>query len=124
MTKCKEGFLRMIKETNERHSREKNSVTREFDILRATIASKEKELLRELDEINKQNLAALTGYLEVINGNYEEANKTKRSIETITKKDDVLILEDYRKIEDLETTLGGLNKATESITGQASHLNT
>ena len=42
MTKCKEGFLRMIKETNERHSREKNSVTREFDVLRATIASKEK----------------------------------------------------------------------------------
>lgn len=32
----------MIKETNERQSREKNSVTREFDILRATIASKEK----------------------------------------------------------------------------------
>ena len=55
-------------------------------------------MLRELDEINKQNLAALTGYLEVINVNYEEANKTKRSIETITKKDDVLILEDYRKI--------------------------
>lgn len=49
MTKLKEGFLRMIKDTNERHSREKNSVTREFDILRATIATKEKELLRELD---------------------------------------------------------------------------
>lgn len=77
-----------------------------------------------MDEVNKQNLAALTGYLEVINGNYEEANKTKRTIETITKKDDVLILEDYRKIEDLEQTLSGLNKATESIAGQASHLNT
>jgi hypothetical protein len=28
MTRLKEGFLRMIKDTNERHSREKNSVTR------------------------------------------------------------------------------------------------
>ena len=42
MTKLKEGFLRLIKETNERHGRERNAVTREFDILRATIASKEK----------------------------------------------------------------------------------
>lgn len=28
MSKAKEGFLRMIKDTNERHAREKNSVTR------------------------------------------------------------------------------------------------
>lgn len=42
MNKAKEGFLRMIKETNERHAREKNSVTREFDLLRATLSSKEK----------------------------------------------------------------------------------
>jgi hypothetical protein len=46
-------------------------VTREFDILRAAIASKEKELIRELEEINKQNISALTNYLEVINTNYE-----------------------------------------------------
>ena len=71
MGKLKEGFLRMVKETNDRHVRQKNSVTREFDILRATIASKQKELIRELDEINKQNIAALTSYLEVINANYE-----------------------------------------------------
>jgi hypothetical protein len=63
MGKLKEGFLRMIKETNDRHAREKNSVTREFDILRATIAAKEKELIRELEDINKQNLAALTNFL-------------------------------------------------------------
>lgn len=48
MGKLKEGFLRMIKETNDRHAREKNSVTREFDVLRAALAAKEKELLREL----------------------------------------------------------------------------
>jgi len=48
----------------------------------------------------------------VINTNYEEANKTKRTIETITKKDDVLILEDYKKIEDLELSLTDLNKST------------
>lgn len=71
MGKLKEGFLRMVKETNDRHVRQKNSVTREFDILRATVASKQKELIRELDEINKQNIAALTSYLEVINANYE-----------------------------------------------------
>jgi len=40
-----------------------------------------------LDEINKQNLASLTSFLEVINSNYEEANKVKRTIDIITKKD-------------------------------------
>lgn len=123
MSKLKEGFLRMIKETNDRHSREKNSVTREFDVMRAALAAKEKELLRELEEVNKQNIASLTGFLEIINGNYEEANKIKRTIEVITKKDEVLILEDYRKIGDLEQNLLGLNKSTESIAGHSSALN-
>jgi hypothetical protein len=63
MSKFKEGFLRLIKETNDRHLRERNTVTREFDIIRATLATKEKELLKELDDINKQNLAALTSFL-------------------------------------------------------------
>jgi hypothetical protein len=76
-----------------------------------------------LEEVNKQNIAALTGFLEIINGNYEEANKIKRTIEVITKKDEVLILEDYRKIGDLEQNLLGLNKSTESIAGHSSALN-
>lgn len=67
-------------------------MTREFDIIRAALVTKEKELIRELDEINKQNLVSLTSFLEVINTNYEEANKVKRTIEIITKKDEVLIL--------------------------------
>lgn len=123
MNKFKEGFLRLIKETNDRHLRERNTVTREFDIIRATLATKEKELLKELDDINKQNLAALTNFLEVINTNTEEANKMKRSIEVITKKDDVLILEDYRKISELEQSLVNLNKNTDTINGQSFHLN-
>jgi hypothetical protein len=48
MGKMKEGFLRLIKETNDRHARERNAVTREFDIIRAALAGKEKELLRGL----------------------------------------------------------------------------
>jgi DNA-directed RNA polymerase subunit RPC12/RpoP len=123
MGKLKEGFLRLIKETNDRHTRERNTLSREFDVIRAALAAKEKELLRELDEINKQNLAALTGFLETINGNYEEANKVKRSIELINKKDEVLILEDYRKIGELEQTIASLNKTTDSIAGQSQHLN-
>lgn len=42
MGKLKEGFLRLIKEANDRHAREKNTVTREFDIIRASLAAKEK----------------------------------------------------------------------------------
>ncbi len=91
--------------------------------MRATISAKEKELLRELDELNKQNLAALTRFLETINSNYEETNKLKRNIELITKKDEVLILEDYRKVGELETKLSELNKSTEGIAGECSHLN-
>ncbi len=79
--------------------------------------------MKELDDINKQNLAALTNFLEVINSNTEEANKMKRSIEVITKKDDVLILEDYRKISELEQSLVNLNKNTDTINGQSFHLN-
>lgn len=40
MNKLKEGFLRLIKESNDRHARERNTVTREFDIIRASIAAK------------------------------------------------------------------------------------
>ncbi len=79
--------------------------------------------MKELDDINKQNLAALTNFLEVINTNTEEANKLKRSIEVITKKDDVLILEDYRKLNELEQSLLNLNKSTDAISGQSFHLN-
>lgn len=61
--------------------------------------------------------------MEVINSNTEEANKMKRSIEIITKKDDVLILEDYRKIDELEQSLTNLNKTTDTISGQSFHLN-
>lgn len=62
--------------------------------------------------MNKQNIAVLTTFLETINGNFEEANKIKRSIEHITKKDDVLILEDYKKISDLDESVHQLNKTT------------
>lgn len=113
----------MIKETNDRHARERNTVTREFDIIRATLASKEKEMLRELEDINKQNLAALTSFLETINGNHEDSNKLKRTIEVINKKDDVLILEEYRKITELEDSLTNVNSSTAAISGQSSHLN-
>jgi hypothetical protein len=47
----------------------------------------------------------------------------KRSIEVITKKDDVLILEDYRKIDELEQSLANLNKTSDTISGQSFHLN-
>jgi hypothetical protein len=59
----------------------------------------------------------------VINSNSEEANKVKRSIETINKKDEVLILEDYRKISDLQQAVTALNKKIDSIAGQSSQLN-
>lgn len=65
----------------------------------------------------------MTSFLDIINTNYEESNKVKRSIDLIIKKDEVLILEDYRKIGELETSLVNLNKSTDSIAGTASHLN-
>ena len=55
--------------------------------------------MRSKESSTIQTLSALTTFLETINTQTEEANKLKRSIEIITKKDDVLILEDYRKID-------------------------
>jgi hypothetical protein len=49
--------------------------------------------------------------------------KLKRTIEVITKKDDVLILEDYRKMHELEESLANVNKSNDSISGQSYHLN-
>jgi len=69
-------------------------------------------------------LNALTSFLETINSNYEEANKIKRTVEHVVKKDEVLILEDYRKISELEESILVLNKTTDSITGYQLHLNT
>jgi tetrahydromethanopterin S-methyltransferase subunit A len=57
--------------------------------------------LKELDNINSKNITTLTDVLEIIDNATEDANKIKRTIEDITKKDEVLILEDYRNIEEI-----------------------
>jgi hypothetical protein len=36
-----------------------------------------------------------------VNKNYEESNKVKRGVDLILKKDDVLVLEDYKKISEI-----------------------
>ena len=63
---------------------------------------KERELLKELDDINRYNLDTLTAILEQVNKNYEESNKVNKNIEIVLKKDDVLVLEEYKKIDELE----------------------
>ena len=71
MTKYKDNFLRCIKETNDRHSREKNLVAREFENLRNALVIKEREVIKSLDEYNKENIQILTSFLEDINTHYE-----------------------------------------------------
>ena len=66
---------------------------------------KERELLKELDDINRYNLDTLTAILEQVNKNYEESNKVNKNIEIVLKKDDVLVLEEYKKIDELEDAI-------------------
>ncbi len=40
-----------------------------------------------------------------MNKNYEESNKVKKSVELTMKKDDVLVLEEYKKINELEDAI-------------------
>lgn len=87
MTKNKDIFLKSIKETNDRYSREKSFITKEFEILRNALNHKEKELSRTLEQINKDNIVVLTGFLEKINYQYEEISKIKKSVELILRKD-------------------------------------
>ena len=70
--------------------------------MRVSLTVKERELLKELDDINRYNLDTLTAILEQVNKNYEESNKVKKNIEIVLKKDDVLVLEEYKKIDELE----------------------
>ena len=70
--------------------------------MRVSLTVKERELLKELDDINRYNLDTLTAILEQVNKNYEESNKVNKNIEIVLKKDDVLVLEEYKKIDELE----------------------
>ena len=45
-----------------------------------------------------------------MNKNYEESNKVKKNVELIMKKDDVLVLEEYKKINELEEMIKELSK--------------
>ena len=87
MTKYKDNFMRSIKENHERTQREKNLVSREFENLRNTLILKEKEILKNLDELNKENNQVLTNFLEDVNSQYEEMAKVKKIIEGILKRD-------------------------------------
>ena len=73
--------------------------------MRVSLTVKERELLKELDDINRYNLDTLTAILEQVNKNYEESNKVNKNIEIVLKKDDVLVLEEYKKIDELEDAI-------------------
>ena len=60
--------------------------------MRNALTSKDKELIKELEENNKHNIQILSTSLEGINENQEEANKIKKAIELTLSKDDVLVL--------------------------------
>lgn len=78
MNKFKDGFNRAIKEANERNTREKALVNQEFDNLRNALLVKEREILKDLDTIHKENVHVLTGFIDNINKVYEEVEKTKK----------------------------------------------
>lgn len=44
----------------------------------------------------------LTKFLESLNQHYEEIGKVKKSIESILRKDEVLIFEEFKKLEDFQ----------------------
>lgn len=60
--------------------------------MRNALTLKEKEFLKELDDVNRHNVETLTLILEQVNKNYEESNKVKKNVEIVLKKDDVLVL--------------------------------
>ncbi len=56
VVKGKESFLRIIKSANDRHVREKHIISKEFEAMRTNLTMKEKEFLKELDDINRHNV--------------------------------------------------------------------
>ena len=80
MTKFKDGFKRSIKEANDRNGREKSLVSQEFELLRNALTIKEREIIRELDIIHKQNVVLLSDFVENVEKIYTDIEKTKREI--------------------------------------------
>lgn len=80
MSKYKDNFLKQIKQTNQHSNRDKTIISREFQNIRASLITREKELLRTVDELNKKNIQILTNFLETLNIHYEEVSKVKKSI--------------------------------------------
>lgn len=103
--------------------REKILISRQFDMMRNALTSKDKELIKELEENNKHNIQILSTSLEGINENQEEANKIKKAIELTLSKDDVLVLQEYKHISHSDQKLLALNKSNETVTGDLSALN-
>ena len=93
MNKYKDKFKRAINEANDRNSREKALVTQEFNNLRSALTMKEKQIIRDLDSLHKDNIVILSGFIETVAKIYEDIEKSKKEIEAILRRDEVMIFE-------------------------------
>ncbi len=123
LNRHKDHFLRVIKDTNDKHNRERHFIVREFEQARNKLVEKEKAILKELEQINKQNIIILTQFLDQINSTYDDSLKLRKSIQNTFQKDDVMLLEDYKAINEFVSSLKLLSTNTESIQGELINLN-
>lgn len=101
MNKFRDGFQRFIKEARERNSREKALVSQEFELLRNVLTNKERDIIKELDIVHKENVTILENFTTEIDKMYEDIEKTKKQIEDILGKEDVLVFEEYKNLPKL-----------------------
>lgn len=97
LKKNKEHYGRKIKELQEETVKQKAFVSKEFEILRGQLMTKEREYLRELDDISHRNTSILNTEIELINKQTEESNKLIRGIEQTLKRDEITVLDEFGK---------------------------
>ena len=113
MTKFKDGFRRTIKEAVDRNNREKSLVSQEFELLRNALTNKEREIIRDLDAIHKQNIGIVNDFVEHVEKTFADIEKIKKDIEHILQKDEVMVFEEYKRIPSLEEKATALKKEAE-----------
>ena len=95
LRKNKEHYNKKIKDLSDETTKQKNFVAKEFESLRNYLMSKERECLREIDEVNHRNVSILTTEIDLINRQTDDTHKLTRSIEQTLKKEDISILEEF-----------------------------
>lgn len=69
-------------------------------MLRGSLHAKEKQLVKELEDLHQRNVSLLNTEIEIVQKESDMAGQFIRSIESILNKDEITVLEEFGRKND------------------------